>query len=70
MTDDPTIDFTNKSLLFNDEDKKYGPKLSLEVPTNKLRIQPKLRPNKYPFEVKEERIFSHDPNYDKLRIIC
>ena len=53
VTDDPTIDFTNKSLLFNDEDKKYRPKLSLEVPTNKLRIQPKLRPNKYPFEVKE-----------------
>ncbi len=53
VTDDPTIDFTNKSLLFNDEDKKYRPKLSLEVPINKLRIQPKLRPNKYPFEVKE-----------------
>lgn len=53
VTDDPTIDFANKSLLFNDEDKKYKPRLSLEVPENKLRIRPKLRPNKYPFEVKE-----------------
>lgn len=52
-TDDPTIDFKNKSLLFNDEDQKYRPKLSLEAPENKLRIQPKLRPNKYPFEVKD-----------------
>jgi hypothetical protein len=50
---DPVINFTNISPILKNGNKNSRPELSLEAPLNKIRIYPKLRPNKYPFEVKE-----------------
>ncbi|MDA7592539.1 hypothetical protein N8714_02580 [Rhodobacteraceae bacterium] len=50
---DPTINFINISPLVKNGNKNSRPELNLVAPLNKIRIYPKLRPNKYPFEVKE-----------------
>jgi hypothetical protein len=52
-TGDPPIIFTDISLLFKNENKISAARLSLDAPLNKIRLHPKLRPNKYPFEIKE-----------------
>ena len=44
---------TEVSSLFQNEREISVARLSLEEPVNKIRIHPKLRPNKYPFEIKE-----------------
>ena len=50
---DPTINFINISPLVKNGNKNSRPELNLVAPLNKILIYPKLRPNKYPFEVKE-----------------
>ena len=50
---DPPIISTEVSSLFQNEREISVASLSLEEPVNKIRIHPKLRPNKYPFEIKE-----------------
>ena len=50
---DPPIISTEVSSLFQNEREISAARLSLEEPVNKIRIHPKLRPNKYPFEIKE-----------------
>ena len=50
---DPPIISTEVSSLFQNEREISVARLSLEEPVNKIRIHPKLRPNKYPFEIKE-----------------
>ena len=52
-TEDPPIISKDISLLFKNESKISAARLSLEAPVNKIRVHPKLRPNKYPFEIKE-----------------
>ena len=49
---DKSVKFTKLSPLFNYASKNSVPELNLDAPVNKLRAQPKMRPNKYPFEVK------------------
>ena len=50
---DPPIISAEVSPLFQNEREISVARLSLEKPVNKIRIHPKLRPNKYPFEIKE-----------------
>ena len=50
---DPPIISKKVSSLFQNEREISLARLSLEEPVNKIRIHPKLRPNKYPFEIKE-----------------
>ena len=50
---EPPIISTEVSSLFQNEREISVARLSLEEPVNKIRIHPKLRPNKYPFEIKE-----------------
>ena len=52
-TDDPPVISTDISSLFKIESKISATRLSLEAPANKIRVHPKLRPNTYPFEIKE-----------------
>ena len=52
-TEDPPIISKDISLLFKNESKISAARLSLEAPVNKIRVHPKLRPNTYPFEIKE-----------------
>jgi len=52
-TEDPPIISKDISLLFKNESKISVARLSLEAPVNKIRVHPKLRPNTYPFEIKE-----------------
>lgn len=52
-TEDPPIISKDISSLFKNESKISVARLSLETPVNKIRVHPKLRPNKYPFEIKE-----------------
>ena len=52
-TEDPPIISKDISSLFKNESKISVARLSLEAPVNKIRVHPKLRPNKYPFEIKE-----------------
>jgi hypothetical protein len=51
--DDPQINFINIFPLLKNDNNNFRPELNLEAPLNKIRVHPKLRPNKYPFEVKE-----------------
>ncbi|MDG1676526.1 MAG: hypothetical protein P8H95_04865 [Paracoccaceae bacterium] len=52
-TEDPPIISKDISSLFKNESKISVARLSLEAPVNKIRVHPKLRPNTYPFEIKE-----------------
>ena len=49
---DTSVKFTKMSPLFNYASKNSVPELNLDTPVNKIRMQPKMRPNTYPFEVK------------------